>query len=65
MLPNHTQSFLTGIRVTSLTNPHDDLPGDMKMFAQLIIKGNIFLQTIAVAPKQDQRSWKLLFGCEM
>ncbi|KAJ7132576.1 TPR-like protein [Mycena epipterygia] len=35
----------------------------MFMSAQLIIKGSIFLQTIAVAPEPDQRSWKLLFGC--
>ncbi|KAF7328571.1 hypothetical protein MVEN_02545100 [Mycena venus] len=56
---------LQNIRITSLTNPHNDLPRDMFMSAQLIIKGNIFLQTIAVAPEQDQRSWKLLFGCEI
>jgi hypothetical protein len=48
-----------------LTNPHDDLPGDMKMFAQLIIEGNIFLQTLPVASEQDQKSWKLGFGCNM
>jgi hypothetical protein len=64
MLPNHTQ-FLTGIRVTSLTNSHDDLPGDMKMFAQLIIEGNIFMQTLPVASEHDQMSWKLGFGCNM
>jgi hypothetical protein len=65
MLPNHTQSLLTGIRVTSLTNPHDDLPGDMKMFAQLIIEEFIFLQTLPVASDQDRKSWKLVFGCNM
>jgi hypothetical protein len=48
-----------------LTNPHDDLPGDMKMFAQLIIEENIFLQTMLVAAEHDQMSWKLDFGCNM
>jgi hypothetical protein len=65
MLPYHTQSRLTGIRITSLTNLHDDLPGDMKMFAQLIIEENIFLQTLPVASEHNQMSWKLCFGCNM
>ncbi|KAJ7193034.1 CHAT domain-containing protein [Mycena pura] len=56
---------LHSIRITSLTNPHDDLPGDMRMFAQLIIQGNIFLQTLPVALEADQISWKLGFGCHM
>ncbi|KAJ7458810.1 TPR-like protein [Mycena galericulata] len=56
---------LNSIRVTSLTNPHDDLPGDMKMFAQLIIEDNIFLQTVLAASKHDQMSWKLSFGCNI
>lgn len=62
---NHTQSILAGIRVTSLIMPHEDLPGDIKMFAQLIIEGNIFLQTLPVAPEQDKMSWKVGFGCNM
>ncbi|KAJ7865997.1 CHAT domain-containing protein [Mycena olivaceomarginata] len=56
---------LHSIRVTSLTNPHDDLPGDMKMFAQLIIEGNICLQTLSVAAGNDHMSWKLIFGCNI
>ncbi|KAJ7435191.1 TPR-like protein [Mycena latifolia] len=56
---------LHSIRVTSLTNPHDDLPGDMKMFAHLIIGENIFLQTLPVASEHDQMSWKLGFGCNI
>ncbi|KAJ7469252.1 TPR-like protein [Mycena latifolia] len=56
---------LHSIRVTSLTNPHDDLPGDMKMFAHLIIEENIFLQTLPVASEHDQMSWKLGFGCNI
>jgi hypothetical protein len=65
MLPNHTQSLRTDICIMSLTNPHDDLPGDMKMFSQLIIEGNIFLQTVLVASEQDKMTWKLSFGCNM
>ncbi|KAJ6505610.1 CHAT domain-containing protein [Mycena vulgaris] len=56
---------LHSIRVTSLIIPHDELPGDMKMFAQLIIEGNIFLQTLPVASEQDKMSWKLGFGCNI
>ncbi|KAF8182754.1 hypothetical protein K438DRAFT_1152683 [Mycena galopus ATCC 62051] len=56
---------LRSMRITSLTNPHDDLPGDMEMFAQLIIDEIIFLQTLPVASGEDQRSWKLEFGCNI
>ncbi|KAJ7110498.1 hypothetical protein C8R44DRAFT_742976 [Mycena epipterygia] len=56
---------LHSIRVMSLTNPHGDLPGDMKMCAQLIIEENIFLQTLPVASEHDQISWKLGFGCNI
>ncbi|KAJ7258706.1 TPR-like protein [Mycena rebaudengoi] len=38
------------------------LHSDMKMFAQLIVEDNIFLQTLPVASEQDQMSWKLSFG---
>ncbi|KAJ7743642.1 hypothetical protein B0H16DRAFT_1561212 [Mycena metata] len=56
---------LHSIRVTSLTNPHHDLPGDMKMFAQLIIEENIFVQTLPVASEHNQMSWKLGLGCNI
>ncbi|KAF7366233.1 hypothetical protein MVEN_00500600 [Mycena venus] len=56
---------LHGLRVTSLTNPHDDLPRDMKMFAQVIIEENISQQTLPVASEQGQRSWKLGFDCNI
>ncbi|KAJ6461801.1 CHAT domain-containing protein [Mycena sanguinolenta] len=56
---------LHSIRVTSLTNPHDDLPGDLKMFAQFIIEENIFVQTLPVGSEQDPNSWKLEFGCNI
>ncbi|KAF8149794.1 hypothetical protein K438DRAFT_1779174 [Mycena galopus ATCC 62051] len=64
---NHVriEDSLRSMRITSLTNPHDDLPGDMEMFAQLIIDEIIFLQTLPVASGEDQRSWKLEFGCNM
>jgi hypothetical protein len=48
-----------------LSNPHDDLPGDMKMFAQVIIGENISQQTLPVVSEQGQRSWKLDFDCNM
>ncbi|KAJ7214117.1 CHAT domain-containing protein [Mycena rebaudengoi] len=54
---------LHSIRVTSLTNPHNDLAGDMKMSAQLIVDENIFLQTMPVASDHDEMSWKLGLGC--
>ncbi|KAJ7128031.1 hypothetical protein C8R44DRAFT_851211 [Mycena epipterygia] len=56
---------LHSICVTSLTNPHDDLPGDMKMFAQLIIEENIFLHVLPVASECNQMSWKLGFECNI
>ncbi|KAF7363121.1 hypothetical protein MVEN_00664600 [Mycena venus] len=56
---------LHSIRITSLTSPHDDLPSDMKMFAQLINEENIFLQTVPVASDHNQMSWTLSFGCNI
>ncbi|KAJ7144251.1 TPR-like protein [Mycena epipterygia] len=57
---------LRNMRITSLNNPHDDLPGDMKMFSQLLIEGNIFLQTLPVASEHENKmSWKLDFGCNI
>ncbi|KAJ7475034.1 CHAT domain-containing protein [Mycena latifolia] len=53
------------IRIRSLTDPHDDLPADMQMFAQLVINGNIFLQTVPVESEASQSSWKLHFGCNI
>ncbi|KAJ7312280.1 CHAT domain-containing protein [Mycena albidolilacea] len=54
---------LHSIRVTSSTNPHDDLPGGMKISAQLIIEDVIFLQTLPVASEHDEMNWKLVLGC--
>jgi hypothetical protein len=65
ILSNHAESLLAGIRVTSLTNPHNDLPGDMTMSAQLIVDENIFLQIMPVASEHNDMSWKLVFECTM
>ncbi|KAJ7290684.1 TPR-like protein [Mycena rebaudengoi] len=56
---------LHSIRVTSRTDPHDDLPSDMKMFAQLIIEEKIVLQTLPVASEHNQMRWNLIFGCSI
>jgi hypothetical protein len=37
----------------------------MKMFAQLIIEENIFLQALPAASEDNQMSWKLGFECNM
>ncbi|KAJ7452593.1 TPR-like protein [Mycena latifolia] len=60
-----TQSSPTGIHVRSLTNPHNDLPTDMQMFAHLIINHHIFLQTVRVNSEATQSSWELDFGCKI
>ncbi|KAJ7463369.1 CHAT domain-containing protein [Mycena latifolia] len=56
---------LHSIRVRSLTNPHDDLPANMQMFGQLIINGNICLQTVQVDSEASESSWKLDLGCSI
>ncbi|KAJ7486461.1 TPR-like protein [Mycena latifolia] len=49
----------------SLTNPHNDLVADMQMSGQLIINGNIFLQTVPVHSEASKSSWKPDFGCHI
>ncbi|KAJ6613201.1 CHAT domain-containing protein [Mycena sp. CBHHK59/15] len=56
---------LNRIYIRSLTNPHDDLPKDMQMFAQVIIDKSIFLQTVPVEAEESQTSWELDFGCKI
>ncbi|KAJ7474997.1 CHAT domain-containing protein [Mycena latifolia] len=56
---------LHSIHVRSLTNPHSDLAADMQMSSQLIINGNIFLQTVPVDSEASKSSWKLDFGCHI
>ncbi|KAJ6582645.1 CHAT domain-containing protein [Mycena vulgaris] len=56
---------LHNIRIRSTSNPHDDLPADMKIFAQLLIDGTIVHQTVPVDMEGPQGllSWKLRFDC--
>ncbi|KAF8135925.1 hypothetical protein K438DRAFT_2122014, partial [Mycena galopus ATCC 62051] len=56
---------LHNIVIKSSSNPHDDLPSDMKMFAQLIVDGNILVQTVPAELAADQKSWKLTFDCKV
>ncbi|KAJ7481802.1 hypothetical protein FB451DRAFT_137500 [Mycena latifolia] len=56
---------LHSIHIRSLTNPHDDLPTDMQMFAQLIINENIIRQTVPVESEVSHSSWNLDFGCNI
>ncbi|KAF7363171.1 hypothetical protein MVEN_00669600 [Mycena venus] len=65
MSESKTVIKLHSIRITSLTNPHDDLPGDMEMFAQLLIEGEIFLQTLPVVSEHDHMSWEIRSGCNI
>ncbi|KAJ7693183.1 CHAT domain-containing protein [Mycena rosella] len=55
---------LQNVHIKSLTNPHDDLPEDAPMFAQIIIDGTIFLQTVLVE-SAESHTWKLDFECEI
>ncbi|KAF7366587.1 Pleiotropic drug resistance ABC transporter protein [Mycena sanguinolenta] len=65
MLNNLKITHLHDICITSSTNPHNDLTDDMKMFAQLIIDENIFLQTLPEASENSQMSWKFSVGCNI
>ncbi|KAJ7482697.1 CHAT domain-containing protein [Mycena latifolia] len=56
---------LQSIRVTSSTNPHNDLPADMQVFAQLIIDGHIFCQTVPMASEESKTSWEMMFECRI
>ncbi|KAJ7440863.1 TPR-like protein [Mycena latifolia] len=60
-----TQSSPTGISVKSLTSPHDDLPADMQMFAQLIINEEIIRQNVPVELEVSHSSWNLDFECDI
>ncbi|KAJ7124221.1 CHAT domain-containing protein [Mycena epipterygia] len=52
------------IRLESETDHHDDVPPDMKIFAQLIVDGTILWQTAPVL-EESRNSWKLEFDCEV
>jgi hypothetical protein len=62
--PNHS-SFYTDLEIKALSHPHDDLPSDMQMFAQLIVDQRIFLQTMLADPRPFEDCWKLKPDCKM
>ncbi|KAK7008278.1 CHAT domain-containing protein [Favolaschia claudopus] len=57
-----TSFQLDKIQVTSLYDHHEDLPSSTRMFAQVIIIGNIFAQTLAVTSKDGDKTWELNFA---
>ncbi|KAJ7883687.1 hypothetical protein B0H14DRAFT_3747180 [Mycena olivaceomarginata] len=65
-LPSERHSVcLAYTKIKSLSHPHDDLPSDMQMFAQLIVNKNIILQTVPVATEPSQNFWKLKPECKI
>jgi hypothetical protein len=61
----HVTLLHSDIQINSLVNPHDDLPADMQMFAQLLLDGKLFLQTVLVGPDKAPNSWELRLDCNM
>ncbi|KAJ7737238.1 CHAT domain-containing protein [Mycena maculata] len=55
----HYTIHLHDIEIKSLSGPHDDLPGDMQISAQLIVDNHLFLQTV------PQDSWKFKIDCKI
>ncbi|KAJ7434956.1 CHAT domain-containing protein [Mycena latifolia] len=55
--------YLDEITVDSLSNPHDDLPLDTQMSAQLIVDRHIFMQTLQVESPPFQLCWDLRTDC--
>ncbi|KAJ7434939.1 hypothetical protein FB451DRAFT_1310467 [Mycena latifolia] len=55
--------YLDEITIDSLSNPHDDLPLDTQMSAQLIVDRHIFLQTLQVESPPFQHYWDLRTDC--
>jgi hypothetical protein len=51
------------IVVESSSNPHDDLPDDTEMLAQLIVDESIIQQTLPVKRDNARQSWELKFDC--
>ncbi|KAJ7511621.1 hypothetical protein B0H11DRAFT_1899178 [Mycena galericulata] len=67
-----SKTYLSTIQLMStadihitLTKPHADLQPDMSLFAQLIIDGNLVLQTIPAKRDELQDSWNLIFECNV
>jgi hypothetical protein len=68
LLPRTSTHYpLPDIRITSLSNPHSDLPTRLQIFAQLIVEGGIVKQTVAMDAEdtQDPSRWTLRFDCEV
>ncbi|KAJ7464032.1 CHAT domain-containing protein [Mycena latifolia] len=55
--------YLDEITIDSLSNPHDDLPLDTQMSAQLIVDRHIFMQTLQVESPPFQHCWDLRTDC--
>ncbi|KAF8217547.1 hypothetical protein K438DRAFT_1952436 [Mycena galopus ATCC 62051] len=55
---------LHDIEIRALDYPHDDLPSDMQMFAQVIVDKHILQQTVPFDPEEtSQTSWKIKIEC--
>ncbi|KAJ7131343.1 hypothetical protein C8R44DRAFT_839148, partial [Mycena epipterygia] len=65
MTSMRTIIHLQDLVIKSLSKPHDDIPSDMQMSAQLIVDGHIFLQTVPVNSESSQNSWKLGVDCKV
>ncbi|KAJ7622289.1 CHAT domain-containing protein [Roridomyces roridus] len=52
------------IHISSLSNPHADLPPGIHLFAQLIVEDLIINETMAVTSETDQ-NWTLTFTCDL
>ncbi|KAK6984236.1 CHAT domain-containing protein [Favolaschia claudopus] len=61
----HIVITLDELHIKSLVHPHKDLPDGTKMFAQLIIEEHIWLQTLAVEPEPNGKTWKLRVECKI
>ncbi|KAF7336913.1 hypothetical protein MVEN_02127600 [Mycena venus] len=56
---------LHDIEIKSLSHPHNDLPLDTQMFAQVIVNKYIFLQTMLANTEPSRDSWKLKPDCKI
>ncbi|KAF8200471.1 hypothetical protein K438DRAFT_1671621 [Mycena galopus ATCC 62051] len=65
LAPTMISIHLQDILIKSLSNPHDDLPPDMRMSAQLIVDGEIFLQMMPVKSEISQNPWRLSVDCQI
>ncbi|KAJ7114341.1 CHAT domain-containing protein [Mycena epipterygia] len=61
----HTIIHLHDLTINSLSNPHDDLPPDMRMSVQIVLDGHIFLQTVPVESEPSVNCWKVRIDCKI